>query len=144
MIVIKGLPLTYVIIIGLSRNDDIIPVDSEKFLVTHMEQYSLAHTDELSIISYDTYTKDKPQVQDTYYDATSDTEHDYKDPSMYPEMSNTDDDDIDDDVDDYASRTQCVSNDYPSTFPQSSYQQQQQHTSGKINCCHPTKYSRKH
>ena len=133
-------------IIGLPHDDIIIPEDSEKFLVTHTRQFSLVHTDDLSITSFETYTKDKPQVLAQNNEAINDTEQNYNaNLSMYPVMSNTNDDNIDDvyDVDDYASCTQCISDhDHPSTCVPSSYQQQ--HTSGKINCCHPTKYSRKH
>lgn len=139
------MPLKFLcIIIGLPH-DDIVPVDSEKFLVTHTRQFSLVHNDDLSITSFETYTKDKPHVlaQNVLNEATSDAEHNYNaNLSMYPVMNNTDDDNIDD-VDDYASCIQCISDhDHPGTFEPSSYQQQ--HTSGKINCCHPTKYSRKH
>ena len=129
MIVVKilsNLPLKFLcIIIGLPvPHDDIIPIDSEQFLVTHTRQFSLVQTDDLSITSFETYTKDKPQVlaQNILKDTTSDTEHNNNaDLSMYPVMSNMDDDNIDDDVDDYASCTQCISdNDHPGTFEPSS------------------------
>ena len=144
------MPLKFLcIIIGLphEQHDDVIPVDSEKFLVTHIRQFSLVQTDDLSITSFETYTKDKPQIlaQNNLNNATSDAEHNYNaNLSMHPVMSNTDDDDnIDDDVDDYALCIQCISHhDHPGTFEPSTYQQQ--HTCGKINYCHPTKYSRKH
>ena len=143
------MPLKFLrIIIGLphEQHDDVIPIDSEKFLVTHTRQFSLVQTDDdLSITSFETYTKDNPQVlaQNNLNNAMSDMEHNYNaDLSMYPMMSNTDDDNnIDDDVDDYASCIQCIS-DHSGTLEPSTYQQQ--HTCGKINCCHPTKYSRKH
>ena len=111
---------------------------SEKFLDTQTRDFSLEHMDDsLSITSFDTYTKYEPKVlaQNIFDDAKHPEDNNL---SMYPMISHTDDDDDDDNED--ISYIEC-DQDHASTFTLSSYQQQ--HTCGKINCCHPTKYSRK-
>ena len=116
-------------------------MSSEKFLDTQTRDFSLEHMDDsLSITSFDTYTKDEPKIlaQNIFDDAKHDPGNNNL--SMYPVTSNTDDDDDDDDNEN-VSYIEC-DQDHASTFPLSNYQQQ--HTCGKINCCHPTKYSRKH
>ena len=116
--------------------------EEEEFLANQTRQFMLECVENLSITSFDTYSKDKPQflMQNTKDDA----DRTYKaDLSMYPMMSNTDDDDDDDDDGENGSCTPCVSDhDHPMPFtfaPSSNHQ----HHHGAINCCHPTMYSRK-
>ena len=122
--------------IALPHDDNMIPLEAEQFLINH------ACKDHLSMTSFVTYTKDKPQVtvQNTSNATADETEHNCNWETMYPVMSDSDNED-----NEYVSCTPCVSSNHdhhtPSTFsPSSNYQKIT--SSGTVYCCHPTKHPR--
>ena len=93
--------------------------------------------DQLSVTSYDTYTKDEPQVlTHNTFNAKGNTDTEL---IMYPMMNNTDDEDDNDDEYESCTHISDYSHPMPGTCVPPSYHQ----CHGTINCCHPAKYPRK-
>lgn len=131
-------------ITALPRNEVII-AEEEQFLINQPKQLKSACVEHLSVTSFDTYTKNEPQIQNSS-DPKNDTEKNYEtNISMYPIMSNTDDDnenDYDDDDDDEFESCRQFFSDYDQLMPGTIAPSTDHQYYGTINCYHPTKYSR--